>query len=66
MKGFAKTALPVLVVSAMVTACGGIGGGGESDITARLQQEPLRKALGTEVTISYQPGTALAREVMAR
>lgn len=30
--------------------------GGESDITARLQQEPLQAALGTDVTISYQPG----------
>lgn len=30
--------------------------GGESDITARLQQEPLQEALGTEVSVSYQPG----------
>ena len=78
MKSFAKTALPLLAVSAMVAACGGNGGGGEdaaanyperpvdyvvafdaggeSDITARLQQEPLQEALGTEVSISYQPG----------
>ncbi|MCK6210864.1 tripartite tricarboxylate transporter substrate binding protein [Georgenia sp. EYE_87] len=30
--------------------------GGESDITARLQQEPLQEVLGTDVTISYKPG----------
>lgn len=30
--------------------------GGESDITARLQQEPLQEVLGTEVSVSYQPG----------
>lgn len=30
--------------------------GGESDITARLQQEPLQEVLGTQVSISYQPG----------
>ncbi|ANS78123.1 Tricarboxylate transport protein TctC [Serinicoccus hydrothermalis] len=30
--------------------------GGESDITARLQQEPLEEALGQSVSISYQPG----------
>ena len=87
MKRFAKTALPLLAVSAMLVACGGgdaAGGaasgggggddaaanyperpidyviafdaGGESDITARLQQQPLKEALGTDVTISYQPG----------
>jgi tripartite-type tricarboxylate transporter receptor subunit TctC len=90
MKRFAELALPVLVVSAMVTACGGIGGGGgddaatyperpidyviafdaggESDITARLQQGPLQGALGTEVSISYQPGAggALAWSELTR
>ncbi len=30
--------------------------GGESDITARLQQQPLQDVLGTDVTVSYQPG----------
>ncbi len=30
--------------------------GGESDITARLQQEPLQEELGETVSISYQPG----------
>ncbi|MGO1509974.1 MAG: tripartite tricarboxylate transporter substrate binding protein [Actinomycetaceae bacterium] len=30
--------------------------GGESDITARLQQDPLQEALGVDVTISNQPG----------
>lgn len=30
--------------------------GGESDITARLQQAPLEEELGQGVTISYQPG----------
>ncbi|WP_341359145.1 tripartite tricarboxylate transporter substrate binding protein [Georgenia sp. M64] len=30
--------------------------GGESDITARLQQEPLQEALDTTVTVSYKPG----------
>lgn len=30
--------------------------GGESDITARLQQEPLQEELGQSVSISYQPG----------
>ncbi|MFC7404587.1 tripartite tricarboxylate transporter substrate binding protein [Georgenia alba] len=30
--------------------------GGESDITARLQQQPLQEVLGAEVSISYQPG----------
>lgn len=30
--------------------------GGESDITARLQQEPLSEVLGTDVVVSYQPG----------
>lgn len=30
--------------------------GGESDITARLQQKPLEEELGQGVTISYQPG----------
>src|SRR5690625_2960212 len=30
--------------------------GGESDITARLQQQPLQEALGVDVTVSYQPG----------
>lgn len=30
--------------------------GGESDITARLQQEPLQDELGQSVSISYQPG----------
>ncbi len=30
--------------------------GGESDITARLQQEPLAEVLGTDVSVSYQPG----------
>ena len=30
--------------------------GGESDITARLQQEPLEKVLGESVSISYKPG----------
>ena len=30
--------------------------GGESDITARLQQKPLEEELGQSVTISYQPG----------
>lgn len=88
MKRFAKTALPVLLVSAMLTACGGFGGGddpaayperpidyglafdagGESDITARLQQAPLQEALGTEVSISYQPGAggALAWSELTR
>ncbi|HEX2095995.1 MAG TPA: tripartite tricarboxylate transporter substrate binding protein [Solirubrobacterales bacterium] len=88
MKRFAKRALPALVVSAMLTACGGIGGGddpaaypegpvdyviafdagGESDITARLQQGPLTEALGTEVSISYKPGAggALAWSELTR
>lgn len=30
--------------------------GGESDITARLQQEPLSEVLGTDIVVSYQPG----------
>jgi tripartite-type tricarboxylate transporter receptor subunit TctC len=30
--------------------------GGESDVTARLQQGPLEEALGTSVTVSNQPG----------
>lgn len=30
--------------------------GGESDITARLQQEALSEVLGQDVSISYQPG----------
>lgn len=30
--------------------------GGESDITARLQQEPLAEELGQQVNIAYQPG----------
>lgn len=30
--------------------------GGESDITARLQQQPLEEALGQSVSISYKPG----------
>jgi tripartite-type tricarboxylate transporter receptor subunit TctC len=30
--------------------------GGESDITARLQQEPLQEVLGTDVSVSYMPG----------
>lgn len=30
--------------------------GGESDITARLQQKPLQDILGTNAVISYQPG----------
>lgn len=30
--------------------------GGESDISARLQQEPLKKLLGQTVSVSYQPG----------
>lgn len=30
--------------------------GGESDITARLQQEPLADVLGQQVNISYKPG----------
>lgn len=30
--------------------------GGESDITARLQQEPLKEALGVDVSVSYKPG----------
>lgn len=30
--------------------------GGESDITARLQQKPLEEQLGQGVTISYKPG----------
>lgn len=30
--------------------------GGESDITARLQQEKLQEVLGTSVAVSYQPG----------
>ncbi len=30
--------------------------GGESDITARLQQKPLQEELGQSVSISYQPG----------
>ncbi|MHA7154265.1 tripartite tricarboxylate transporter substrate binding protein [Arthrobacter sp. TMN-50] len=30
--------------------------GGESDITARLQQEALSEALGQDVSVSYKPG----------
>lgn len=30
--------------------------GGESDITARLQQKPLEEELGQGVTVSYKPG----------
>ena len=30
--------------------------GGESDITARLQQKPLQDILGTNVVVSYKPG----------
>ncbi|WP_109473023.1 Bug family tripartite tricarboxylate transporter substrate binding protein [Ornithinimicrobium cavernae] len=30
--------------------------GGESDITARLQQQPLEEVLGESVSISYKPG----------
>lgn len=30
--------------------------GGESDITARMQQGPLEEALGTDVVVTYQPG----------
>nr|WP_236700586.1 tripartite tricarboxylate transporter substrate-binding protein [Allosalinactinospora lopnorensis] len=30
--------------------------GGESDITARLQQQPLEKVLGTSVVVSNRPG----------
>jgi len=88
MKRFATRALPALVASAMLTACGGIGGGddpaaypegpidyvvafdagGESDLTARLQQGPLTEALGTEVSISYKPGAggALAWSELTR
>lgn len=42
--------------------------GGESDITARLQQQPLAEILGKEVPISYQPGGggALAWSEMTR
>jgi tripartite-type tricarboxylate transporter receptor subunit TctC len=42
--------------------------GGESDITARLQQAPLKEALGTDVSISYQPGAggALAWSELTR
>ena len=42
--------------------------GGESDITARLQQDPLQEALGTDVSITNQPGGggALAWSEMTR
>ncbi|AYY14185.1 tripartite tricarboxylate transporter substrate binding protein [Actinobacteria bacterium YIM 96077] len=42
--------------------------GGESDITARLQQEPLEDVLDTNVNITYQPGAggALAWSELTR
>jgi tripartite-type tricarboxylate transporter receptor subunit TctC len=69
---FLFVGLSVLLMVGGVVACGGgeadsypsrsvsyvipFDPGGESDITARIQQDALEEALGTSVVVSHQPG----------